>query len=86
MPPYVHVDATIYLFINVLDTYLRKDPSIIGFSFEASFQPGRSPYIIIVTEPPTVPGQDLNSGALSLEESPHIIIIVTRPPIVLAGI
>ncbi len=33
-----------------------------------SSQPGRAPYIIIVTRPPTVPGWDLNPGLLSLEE------------------
>ncbi len=34
---------------------------------KASFQPGRAPHIIIVTEPPAVTGRDLNPGPLSLE-------------------
>ncbi len=45
---------------------------------KASFQTGRAAHIIIVTGPPTVPGQDLNPGRLSLEES-SLLSELTRP-------
>ncbi len=46
-------------------------------SLKANFQPGRAPHIIIVTGSPTLPGQDLNPGPLSLDER-AILIGLTR--------
>ncbi len=42
-------------------------PSVKGFSLKLVFQPGRAPHIMIVTGPPTVPGQDLNPEPLSFQ-------------------
>ncbi len=59
----------------------RKGPLFtLGNRIElkASIQPGRAPHIIIVTGPPTLPGEDLNPGPLSLDESP-LLTELTRP-------
>ncbi len=51
---------------------------LTGFSSKLVFNLAGASYIIIVTMPPTVPDQDLNSGPLSLEES-ALLIELMRP-------
>ncbi len=47
---------------------------------KANFQSGWATHIIIVTGPPTLPGQDLNLGPLSFEASAFLMEL-TRPDI-----